>query len=84
MLLGFPPLILFLVPVAAVYRVAGFGAALAAAVIGAVVGDYLFVAPLVYITVHTQGLRLLLLLLLGAGILRVMAPPDTIPNRRPR
>ena len=83
-LLGFPPLILFIVPVAIVFRISGFPAALTAAVIGAVVGDYFFVAPLGYITVHAQGFRLLLLLLLGAGIVRVMAPTDALPNRRPR
>ena len=83
-LLGFPPLILFIVPVAIVFRISGFPAALTAAVIGAVVGDYFFVAPLGYITVHAQGLQLLLLLLLGAGIVRVMAPSDAFPNRRPR
>ena len=82
-LLGLP-LILFIVPVAIVFRISGFPAALTAAVIGAVVGDYFFVAPLGYITVHAQGLQLLLLLLLGAGIVRVMAPSDAFPNRRLR
>jgi K+-sensing histidine kinase KdpD len=83
-LLGFPPLILFIVPVAIVFRSSGFPAALTAAVIGAVVGDYFFVAPLGDITVHARGFRLLLLLLLGAGIVQVMAPPDALPHRRPR
>jgi hypothetical protein len=41
-ILGFPPLILFIVPVAIVFRISGFAAGLTAAVIGAVVGDYFF------------------------------------------
>ena len=77
-LLGFPPLILFVVPVAIVFRVSGFGAALAAAVAGAAVGDYFFVAPLGRVTVHAEGLRLLLLLLLGAAAVHVMTPPGSL------
>lgn len=77
-LLGFPPLILFVVPLAIVFRVSGFGAALAAAVAGAVVGDYFFVAPLGRVTVHAEGLRLLLLLLLAAAGVRLMTPPGSL------
>ena len=73
-LLGFPPLVLFVVPVAIVFRVSGFVAALTAAVAGAAVGDYFFVAPIGRITVHAEGLRLLLLLL-GAAAVCVMTPP---------
>lgn len=75
---GLPPLILFVVPPAIVFRVSGFGAALAAAVVGAVVGDYLFVAPVGHVTVHAQGLRLLLLLLLGTGLLPLVTAPRSI------
>lgn len=77
-LLGFPPLILFVVGVAIVFRVSGFGAALAAAATAAIVGDYFFVAPLGHVTVHAQGLRLLLLLLLGTGVVRLMTPPGSL------
>ncbi|HXW07352.1 MAG TPA: DUF4118 domain-containing protein [Vicinamibacterales bacterium] len=82
---GFPPLILFVVPPAIIFRVSGFGAALAAAVVGAVVGDYLFVAPVGHFTVHSQGLRLLLLLLLGTALLPLVTPPGSIskPGTRP-
>ena len=82
---GFPPLILFVVPPAIVFRVSGLGAALAAAVTGAVVGDYFFVAPVGHITVHSQGLRLLLLLLLGTALLPLVTPRRYInkPGRRP-
>ena len=77
-LLGFPPLILFIVPVAIVFRVSGFRAALATAITGAVVGDYFFVAPLGHVTIHAEGLRLLVLLLLGAAAVRLMTPPVSL------
>jgi hypothetical protein len=82
---GFPPLILFVVPAAIVFRVSGLGAALAAAVTGAIVGDYFFVAPVGHITVHAQGLRFLLLLLLGTALLPLVTPPGSISKsgRRP-
>src|SRR5688572_27185717 len=82
---GFPPLILFVVPPAIIFRVSGFGAALGAAIVGAVVGDYLFVAPVGHFTVHSQGLRLLLLLLLGTALLPLATPPGSIskPGARP-
>jgi K+-sensing histidine kinase KdpD len=76
-LLGFPPLVLFVVAVAIVLRVSGFVAALAA-VAGAAVGDYFFVGPIGRFTVHAEGLRLLLLLLLGAAAVRVMTPPGSL------
>jgi hypothetical protein len=41
------------------------------------VGDYFFVAPLGLVTVHDEGLRLLLLLLLGAAAGRVMMSPGS-------
>jgi hypothetical protein len=80
-LTGFSPLILFVVPPAIVLRVAGFGAALAAAALGATVGDYLFVPPVHQVTVHAEGLRLLLLLLFGTGLMRLMHGPTS--RRKP-
>lgn len=71
-LTGFPPLILFVVPPVVLLRASGFGAALAAAAVGATVGDYVFVPPVGQVTVHAQGLRLLLLLLVGTGLVRLM------------
>jgi K+-sensing histidine kinase KdpD len=66
-LLGFPPLILFVPPIAALLRMGGPGAALVAAITSAVVGDFFFVEPVGAVTVHAEGLRLLILLVLGAG-----------------
>ena len=77
-LLGFPPLILFIVPVAIVFPVSGFGAALAATMTGAVVGDYFFVAPLGHVTVHAEGLRLLFMLLLGTVVVHLVTPPGSL------
>jgi hypothetical protein len=74
-LTGVSPLILFAVPPAVVLRIAGFGAALAAAALGATVGDYLFVPPVRRITVHAEGLRHLLLLLLGTGVMKLRHGP---------
>ena len=82
-LLGFPPLILFVVPVVIVLRVSGFGAALAAAITGALAGDYFFVDPVGHVTVYAEGLRLLLLLLLGTGFVRLMTPPDSLRKPGP-
>ena len=38
----------------------------------ATVGDYVFVPPVGQVTVHAQGLRLLLLLLVGTALVRLM------------
>jgi hypothetical protein len=45
----------FVVPPAIVFRVSGFGPALAASVTGAVVGDYSFVAPVGHVTVRKNA-----------------------------
>jgi hypothetical protein len=61
-----------------VLGVRGFRAALAAAITGAVLGDYFFVAPLGRVTVHPEGLRSLLLLLLGAAAGGLLTPPVSL------
>jgi K+-sensing histidine kinase KdpD len=52
------------VPIAAFLHLAGIRPTLAAAVCAAVIGDYFFVQPVGAVTVHAEGLRLLVLLLL--------------------
>jgi K+-sensing histidine kinase KdpD len=79
-LLGWSPLILFVVPSVVVFRVSGFTAAVVAAVVGAVVGDFFFVAPVGQITVHAEGRRLLLLLLFGTALLPFVLPRTSIPK----
>jgi K+-sensing histidine kinase KdpD len=66
--IGVPPLILFVVPIAVFLRVWGTAAALIAAVSGAVIGDFFFVEPTRSVTVYAEGLRLLLLLLVGTAV----------------
>jgi K+-sensing histidine kinase KdpD len=66
--LGLAPLVLFLAPVAVFLQTAGIGVALAAAVTAALIGDYFFVEPVHHITVHAQGLRLLVVFLLATGL----------------
>ncbi len=73
-LFGFPPLIVFVVPPAIVFRVSGLWTAFITALIAAVVGDYFFVAPTGEVTVHAEGLGLLLLLLLGTALLPFVTP----------
>lgn len=83
-LVGFPPLVLFILPVAIAFRTHGFAAALTTAIVGAIVGDFFFVAPLGSVTVLAGGLRLLVWLLLGASIVHVMAPRGALSHRPPR
>ena len=72
-LFGFPPLIVFVVPPAIVFRVSGLWTAFITALMAAVVGDY-FVVPTGEVTVHAESLRLLLLLLLGTALLPFVTP----------
>jgi K+-sensing histidine kinase KdpD len=65
--LGFAPLILFVVPIVAFVHVAGMKAGLIVAISAALAGDYCFVEPVRAVTIHTQGLRLLVFLLMGLG-----------------
>lgn len=65
---GFPPLILFAVPIAACLRIRGTVPAFVLPAIAAVIGDYFFVQPVGEVTVHAQGLRLLVWLCLGTWI----------------
>ena len=78
--LGLPPLILFVVPPAIAFRTSRFGAAVCAALIAAVVGDYFFVTPVGQITVQAEGKRLLALLLFGTALLPFV-PPRTSPPK---
>lgn len=78
--LGLPPLILFVVPSVLVFRAYGFGAAVVAALIAAVVGDYFFVTPVGQITVHAEGKRLLVLLLFGTALLPFVSPRTSAPK----
>lgn len=71
--LGFAPLILFVVPIVMFVQVAGIGAALAAAVSAALIGDYYFVEPVREVTIHAQGLRLLVFLSMGAALAWVIS-----------
>jgi hypothetical protein len=81
-MLGWSPLILFVVTPAVVFRVSGFGAAVVAAIVAAVVGDFFFVAPVGQITVHAEGRRLLLLLLFGTTLLPFVLPRTSIPKNQ--
>jgi K+-sensing histidine kinase KdpD len=78
--LGLPPLTLFVVPPLIVFRASGFGAAVVAALIAAVVGDFFFVAPVGQITVHAEGKRLLALLLFGTALLPFVSPRTSAPK----
>lgn len=66
--LGIPPLILLVVPIATSMQLSGVGPTLVAVASAALIGDYLFVEPFHEVTVHTNGLRLLLCLAMGAGV----------------
>ena len=74
-LLGFPPLVLLFVPVALCVRLFGITAGLLTAAVAAAVGDFLFVQPVREVTVHAEGLRLLVALLIGSWLV-------SIANRR--
>lgn len=76
-LLGFPPLILFAAPVVASLQLAGVRLALVAAASAAVIGDYFFVEPVRELTVHAQGLRLVVFLLLGTVLGWLVMRPIT-------
>lgn len=78
--LGFAPLILMVAPIAVCLESARIGLALIAAASAAVIGDYLFVEPVGEITVHAQGLRLLVLFILGTGLMWLVRRP--IPGSR--
>lgn len=65
-LFGFPPLILFGIPISLAAVRGRFGVVSAAVIAAALVADYLFVEPRYQITVHAQGLRLIVYFALGA------------------
>jgi K+-sensing histidine kinase KdpD len=65
---GFPPLVLFAVPIAAAAAVNGPSLVVLAVIASAFVGDFFFVAPIHETTVHAEGRRLLLSLGLAAII----------------
>jgi len=57
---GFPPLVLFAVPIAVAAAVNGPSLVVIAVIASAFVGDFFFVVPIHETTVHAEGLRLLL------------------------
>lgn len=65
--IGFAPLILCGVPIVVFLRVWGIGAALITATSAAVMGDFFFVEPSMRVTVHAEGLRLLLIFVLATA-----------------
>ena len=72
-LFGFPPLVLFAAPIALAVAVDGLSLVVIAVVAAALIGDFLFVAPVHQVTVHAQGLRLLAYFGLGAVIAAIAA-----------
>ena len=65
-LFGFPPLVLFVVPIALAAVTGRLGVVSAAVIASALIGDYLFIEPRYQVTVHAQGLRLIVYFALGA------------------
>jgi len=65
--LGFPPLILLIAPIALTFIFAGRGPGVVALAVAAVIGDDLFVEPVRQFTFHSEGL--VLTLFLSAGTL---------------
>jgi Domain of unknown function (DUF4118) len=67
-LFGFPALVLFALPIALAVAVDGLSLTVIAVTTAALIGDFLFVEPVHQVTVHAQGLRLLMYFGLGAVI----------------
>jgi K+-sensing histidine kinase KdpD len=65
-LLGFPPLVLLFAPIAVILPLARVGPTVAALVLSAVLGDYLFVEPVRQFTFYSEGFVLSLYLAVGA------------------
>jgi K+-sensing histidine kinase KdpD len=64
-LLGFPPLVLLFAPIAVILPLAGVRPTIAALVLSAVLGDYLFVEPVRQFTFYSEGFVLSLYLAAG-------------------
>jgi K+-sensing histidine kinase KdpD len=75
-LLGFPPLVFLVAPIAVILPLSGLRPALTALVLGAVFGDYLFVEPVRQFTFYNEGLVLTLYLSAG-GLFMYLRRPST-------